>query len=100
MKSSPKSSSKSSSKSSLKQWTYTTDYKDKNNQSFMPLMDDVISYYDKNYNFYNNKGKLLNYTVYKDDKNGIYIAKIKRKSSSVYSSRKKTSQLSNKNQSE
>ena len=92
-----KSSSKSSSKSSLKQWTYTTDYKDKNNQSFMPLMDDVISYYDKNNNFYNNKGELLNYTVYKDDKNGIYIAKIKRKSSSVSSSsRKKTSQLSNK----
>jgi hypothetical protein len=62
----------------------------------MPLMDDVISYYDKNNNFYNNKGELLNYTVYKDDKNGIYIAKIKRKSSSVSSSRKKTSQLSNK----
>lgn len=61
---------------SLKPWTYTTDYKDRNNQSFFPSSDDIIDYYDRNFNYYNKKGILLNYKLYRDDTSGIYIARL------------------------
>ena len=71
----------SSKSPSLKPWSYTTDYRDQNNQSYMPKISGIISYYNKkDKSFHNSEGYKLYYNVYPDPKiSGAYIAELPQK---------------------